>query len=126
MSTYPIVSRSAKYRFVATVIAETCWLRHLLVEFRRPIHTTTVIYCDNVSDVYLTGNPMQHRSTKHIEIGIHFVREKEAVGVVRFYMCHRALSLLIFFTKGYILRCSRNSEPVFTSTLLHVQTAGVC
>ena len=43
----------------------------------------TIFYCDNVSDVYMTANPILHRRTKHIEIDIHFVHEKVALGQIR-------------------------------------------
>jgi hypothetical protein len=42
-----------------------------------------IVYCDNVSAIYMSSNPVQHRRTKHIEIDIHFVREKVALGEVR-------------------------------------------
>jgi hypothetical protein len=41
------------------------------------------VYCDNVSAVYLSANPVHHRRTKHIELDIHFVRKKVALGDVR-------------------------------------------
>ncbi|GJT22907.1 ribonuclease H-like domain-containing protein [Tanacetum coccineum] len=42
--------------------------------------TATLVYCDNVSAVYLSSNPVQHQHTKHIEIDIHFVRDLVAAG----------------------------------------------
>jgi len=42
----------------------------------------TIVYCDNVGAVYMTANPVHHRRTKHIEIDIHFVREKVVLGQV--------------------------------------------
>jgi len=80
------VSRSsaeAEYRAVAHVVAECCWLRQLLQELHIHIPLATVVYCDNVSAVYMTANPVHHRRTKHIEIDIHFVREKVALGQFR-------------------------------------------
>nr|GEY59109.1 ribonuclease H-like domain-containing protein [Tanacetum cinerariifolium] len=64
-----------KYRSVANVVAETCWLRNLLRELHTPLSCATLVYCDNVSAVYLSSNPVQHQRTKHIEIDIHFVRD---------------------------------------------------
>jgi hypothetical protein len=42
-----------------------------------------VLYCDNISAVYLTQNPVHYCRTKHIELDIHFVREKVALGQLR-------------------------------------------
>ena len=70
------VSRSsveAEYRVVANGVAEDCWLRQLLQELHAPLQRATVVYCDNVSAVYLSTNPVQHQRTKHIEIDLHFV-----------------------------------------------------
>ncbi|GJY39384.1 ribonuclease H-like domain-containing protein [Tanacetum coccineum] len=51
-----ILSVEVEYRGVANDVAETCWLRNLL---------------------------LQHQRTKHIEIDIHFVRDLVAAGQVR-------------------------------------------
>ena len=77
------VSRSsaeAEYRSVAHAVAEMVWLRQLLTELHRPVQQATIVYCDNVSAMYMSCNPVQHQRTKHIEIDIHFVREKVALG----------------------------------------------
>jgi hypothetical protein len=74
----PTVSQSsteAEYRAVVNGVAKACWLRQLLTELRCPLRCATVVYCDNVSAVYLSTNPIQHQRTKHIEIDLHFVRE---------------------------------------------------
>ncbi|XP_074318806.1 uncharacterized protein LOC141655637 [Silene latifolia] len=97
------VSRSsaeAEYRGVANVVAESCWLRNLLLELHCPIRQATVVYCDNVSAIYLSGNPVNHQRTKHIEIDIHFVREKVVVGQVK--VCHvpSRYQYADIFTKG--------------------------
>ncbi|GKB05718.1 ribonuclease H-like domain-containing protein, partial [Tanacetum coccineum] len=76
-------SAEAEYRGVANVVAETSWLRNLLLELHAPLSTATIVYCDNVSAVYLSTNPVQHQRTKHIEIDIHFVRDYVASGQVR-------------------------------------------
>jgi hypothetical protein len=34
-----------------------------------------VVYCDNISAIYMSSNPVHHKRTKHIELDIHFVRE---------------------------------------------------
>ncbi|XP_071680010.1 uncharacterized protein [Lolium perenne] len=82
----PTVSRSsaeAEYRAVANAVAECSWLQQLLQELHCPVPKATIAYCDNVSTVYLSANPVHHRRTKHIELDIHFVREHVALGRVR-------------------------------------------
>jgi hypothetical protein len=72
-----IVSRSsaeAEYHAVANGVAEAIWLRQLLHELQAPPSRCTLIYCDNISAVYLSTNPVQHQCTKHMEIDLHFVR----------------------------------------------------
>nr|GEW23878.1 ribonuclease H-like domain-containing protein [Tanacetum cinerariifolium] len=66
-------SAETEYRGVANAVAKTCWLWNLLRELHTPLSSVTLVYCDNVSAVYLSSNPVQHQRTKHIEIDIHFV-----------------------------------------------------
>ncbi|XP_060170331.1 uncharacterized mitochondrial protein AtMg00810-like [Lycium barbarum] len=75
----PTLSKSsaeAEYQGVANVVSESCWVRNLLLELHCPISKATLVYCDNVSAIYLSGNPVHHQRTNHIEMDIHFVREK--------------------------------------------------
>jgi hypothetical protein len=97
------VSRSsaeAEYRSVAHAVAKAVWLRQLLVELHRPIERATIVYCDNISAVYMASNLVHHRRTKHIEIDIHFVREKVALGKVRVLHVPTSAQFADIFTKG--------------------------
>ncbi|GKA82043.1 ribonuclease H-like domain-containing protein, partial [Tanacetum coccineum] len=76
-------SAEAEYIGVANVVAETAWLRNLLRELHTTLLSATLVYCDNVSAIYMTTNHVQHQQTKHIEIDIHFVRDMVARGQVR-------------------------------------------
>ena len=51
-------SAEAEYRAVANGAAEPCWLRQLLGELRCPLRRATIVYCDNISAVYLSTNPV--------------------------------------------------------------------
>ncbi|GKC61791.1 ribonuclease H-like domain-containing protein [Tanacetum coccineum] len=51
-------SAEAEYRGVANVVAETAWIRNLLRELHSPLSTATLVYCDNVSVVYTSANPV--------------------------------------------------------------------
>ncbi|GJY19884.1 ribonuclease H-like domain-containing protein [Tanacetum coccineum] len=90
----------AEYRGVANAVAETCWVRNLLRELHTPLSSATIVYCDNVSAVYLSSNPVQHQRTKHIEIDIHFVRDLVATGQVRVLHVPSRFQYADIFTKG--------------------------
>ena len=97
------VSRSsaeAEYRAVANVVAETCWLRQLLQELHRPVTGATVVFCDNVSSVYMTQNPVHHQRTKNVEIDLHFVRDRVTTGEVRVLHVPSSSQFADIFTKG--------------------------
>lgn len=99
----PTLSRSsaeAEYCGVANVVSESCWLRNLLLELQCPIHKATMVYYDNVSGIYLSGNPVQHQQTKHIEMYIHFVREKVVRGQVRVLHIPSKHQIANIFIKG--------------------------
>jgi hypothetical protein len=98
-----VVSRSsaeAEYRAVANGVAEATWLRQLLLELQAPPFRCTLVYCDNISDVYLSNNLVQHQRTKHVEIDLHFVREKVAIGQVRVLHVPTTSQFTDVFTKG--------------------------
>ncbi|GKD89388.1 ribonuclease H-like domain-containing protein [Tanacetum coccineum] len=97
------ISRSiaeAEYHGVANAVAKTTWLQNLLLELHTPLQSATLIYCDNVSAVYMSSNPVQHQCTKHIGIGIHFVRDKVATGHVRVLHVPSRYQYADIFTKG--------------------------
>jgi hypothetical protein len=84
---------------VANGVAEAYWLRQLLQELHAPLTKSTLVYCDNVSAVYLSTNPIQHQRTKHIEIDLHFVWERVAIGDVRVLHVPTTSQFVDIFTK---------------------------
>jgi hypothetical protein len=98
----PVVSRSsaeAEYRVVVNDVAEAAWLRQLLQELHSSLATSTLVFCDNVSAVYLSTKHVQHQCTKHVEIDLHFVRERVAYGVVRVLHVPTTSQFVDVFTK---------------------------
>jgi hypothetical protein len=85
---------------MANGVAEACWLRRLLQELYTPLTKSTLVYCDNVSVVYLSTNPIQHQRTKHVEIDLHFVRERVAIDDVRVLHVPTTSQFADIFTKG--------------------------
>ncbi|KAM2231636.1 hypothetical protein ACFX1S_015876 [Malus domestica] len=75
------VSRSsteAEYRALSSTSAELDWIQQLLVFLQVPLPSPPVLFCDNLSTIALAFNPVQHQRTKHIEVDVHFVRERVA------------------------------------------------
>ncbi|GJT09483.1 ribonuclease H-like domain-containing protein [Tanacetum coccineum] len=67
----PTLSRSsaeAEYQGVVNVVAETTWMRNLLRELHTPLLTATLVYCDNVSAVYLSVNLVQHQQPNTLRL----------------------------------------------------------
>jgi hypothetical protein len=123
------VSRSsaeAEYRAVANCIAESCWLRQLLHELHHPPSRATIVYCDNISAMYMSSNPVQHQRTKHVEIDLHFVRDRVALGEARVLHVSTSSQFADIFTKGLptsVFQDFRASLNVASSV---VPTAGGC
>nr|GEW67489.1 hypothetical protein [Tanacetum cinerariifolium] len=93
-------SAEAEYRGVVNVVAETAWIRNLLCELHTPLFTATLVYCDNVSAVYMSVNSVQHQRTKHIDIDIHFVCDFVASGQVRVLHVPSRFQYADIFTNG--------------------------
>ncbi|GJW33156.1 ribonuclease H-like domain-containing protein [Tanacetum coccineum] len=93
-------SAEAEYRGVANAVAETSWICNLLRKLHTLFFTTTLVYCDKFSAVYMSANPVQHQGTKHIEIDTHFVCDKVAVGHVRVLHVPSRFQYADIFTKG--------------------------
>jgi hypothetical protein len=94
------ISAEAEYRVVAFAVTESWWVRQLLQELQCPVQSATIIYYDNVSDVYLSANPVHHRQTKHIDLDIHFCCEKVALGAVHILLVPAICQYDNIFTKG--------------------------
>ena len=93
-------SAQAEYRGVANATAKCCWQRHLLGELRVDMDKATIVYCDNVSAFYLSENPVHHGRNKHVELDVHFVREKVVVGAIRVVHIPTRQQLMDILTKG--------------------------
>nr|GFA14163.1 ribonuclease H-like domain-containing protein [Tanacetum cinerariifolium]GFA40278.1 ribonuclease H-like domain-containing protein [Tanacetum cinerariifolium] len=104
--------QEAEHRDVANAVAETCWLRNLLRELHTHLSSATLVYCDNVSAVYLSCNSVQHQRTKHIEIDIHFVRYLVATGQKKY--------MVEILEKAHMVNCNPSRTPVDTESKLCV------
>lgn len=76
-----VVSRSStesQYRAIADVAAEVLWLKSLLKEISCPLLHIPVIWSDNLGAGSLAVNPVYHSRMKHVEVDLHFIRDKVA------------------------------------------------
>lgn len=51
-------SVEAEYRGEVNTAVNVTWLCNLLLEFVTPLSTVFLVYCDNISVVYLSNNPV--------------------------------------------------------------------
>ncbi|KAM1352977.1 hypothetical protein ACFX2H_032514 [Malus domestica] len=73
------VSRSsteAEYRALSSTATKLDWIQQILAFLHFTIPATPVLFCDNLSAIALSFNLVKHQQTKHIEIDVHFVRER--------------------------------------------------
>ena len=77
-------------------------MRQLLLELHAPSRRASLVYCDNISAVYMTSNPVQHQRTKHIEIDLHFVWECVTGGDICVMHVPTSSQYAYIFTKGFL------------------------
>ncbi|PWA93571.1 aldehyde dehydrogenase NAD(P)-dependent, Aldehyde/histidinol dehydrogenase [Artemisia annua] len=88
--------------------------------------STTLVYCETMSVVYLSSNLVQHQRTKHIKIDIHFVHDLVVAGQVWVLHVSSRYHYADIFTKGLpttLFEEFRTSLSVRSPT---AQTAGEC
>lgn len=79
MEKQEIMSHSStkfEYRALATTNAELCWLQKILKDLGIFLAFPPKLWCDNVSALVITSNPVFHACTKLVEVDYHFVHEK--------------------------------------------------
>lgn len=99
----PTVARSsaeAEYRAMSSTAAELTWLSYVLRDIGAYISAPPVLYCDNLSALYMTVNPVFHARTKHIEVDYHYVRKKVALGSLVTKFISSSEQLADLFTKS--------------------------
>uniref|UniRef100_A0A803R1P3 Reverse transcriptase Ty1/copia-type domain-containing protein n=1 Tax=Cannabis sativa TaxID=3483 RepID=A0A803R1P3_CANSA len=74
-----VVARSStesEYRALALATTELVWIQSVLKEVGIPFQHCPILWCDNLGAGSLASNPVFHARTKHIEVDLHFVRDK--------------------------------------------------
>ncbi|XP_070667334.1 uncharacterized mitochondrial protein AtMg00810-like [Malus domestica] len=119
------VSRSsteAEYRALSSTAAEIDWITQLLQFMQIEVSGPTTLFCDNLSTIALAYNPVMHHRTKHIEVDVHFIRERVAKKLlqVQFVSSNdqfadiltKGLSTHLFRTHCYNLRVGKPHSEI--------------
>ena len=76
--TVSLSSTEAEYTALCEAGRETVWLRQLLTDMGMEQKRPTPLYEDNTNTIGLTKNPKNHGRNKHIDVKLHWLREREA------------------------------------------------
>lgn len=77
----------AEFVAAASSSCQAIWLRRLLGVLHNQPQGPTLIYCDNVSAIKLSKNPVLHGRSKHIDVRFHFLRDLCKNGVIELAFC---------------------------------------
>ncbi len=67
----------SEYTAAFEATKETVWVRNLLSHVGTAQTLPTKLHCDNQSAIKMVHNPEFHSRTKHIDVHLHFIREKQ-------------------------------------------------
>lgn len=86
----PIVTLSsteAEYVAASLCSCQAVWLRRLMETIQQQQMGATTIFCDNVSAIKISKNPVLHARSKHIDVRFHFLRDLCNDGVIDLVFC---------------------------------------
>jgi hypothetical protein len=119
-STSPPQGASPIPRSVQVAVRDPNWLGAMREEF------AALVYCDNISAVYMSANPVHHRRTKHVELDIHFVRERVALGEFRVLHVPTRQQFADVMTKGLPTDIFQEFQSSLCVSTADVTTAEGC
>ncbi|WMV16745.1 hypothetical protein MTR67_010130 [Solanum verrucosum] len=99
----PTVSLStteAEYRAGTMAAQESTWLKQLMKDLHHPSKDIVPLYCDNLSAIRLTKNPVFHAWMKHVEVHHHFLRENVLQGEIEMKQIKTKEQVADIFTKS--------------------------
>ena len=84
---------------MALATAEVVWIESLLKELSIPLHGKPILWCDNLGAGSLASNPVFHARTKHLEIDLHFVRDRVLANLLDVRYVPSSLQIADILTK---------------------------
>ncbi|KAK2374696.1 hypothetical protein QL285_075640 [Trifolium repens] len=89
----------AEYIAAGSSCSQLLWMKQMLSEYNVEQRVLT-LYCDNMSAINISKNPIQHSRTKHIDIRHHFIRDLVEDKVVTLEHVATENQLADIFTKA--------------------------
>jgi len=89
----------AKYDAAASCCVQLLWIRQQLKDFCVDMGCIP-IFCDNTSAINIFKNPCQHKTTKHINIRHHFLRDNVEKGLITMIFYTTDNQIADIFTKA--------------------------
>ncbi|XP_061343024.1 uncharacterized protein LOC133289168 [Gastrolobium bilobum] len=82
-----VVARSsaeAEFRGMAHGVCELLWIKSILQDLGICYNQPMELHCDSKTAIEIVHNPVQHDSTKHVEVDRHFIKEKLDQKIIQF------------------------------------------
>ncbi|KAM1556843.1 hypothetical protein PS2_040150 [Malus domestica] len=98
----PVVTLStteAEFIAAASGACQVIWLRRILKSLNQEQNGPTLVYCDNVSTIKLSRNPVMHGRSKHIDVRFHFLRDLVKGRDLELVQCSTLEQIADIFTK---------------------------
>jgi len=97
----------AEYIALGSCCTQLLWMKQMLLDYGMTSNTL-LVYCDNMSAINISKNPVQHSRTKHIDIRHHFIRELVENKIVEISHVSSEKQLAGIFTKSLDLNSFLN------------------
>ena len=99
-STVALSTAEAEYVAASSAAQEAIWLRKLLTDLGHPPDRETILEEDNQSTIAMTRNPQFHGRAKHIDLKVHFIRERVESKELKLVYCPTDQMVADILTKG--------------------------
>lgn len=98
----PVVTLStteAEFIAAASSACQVVWLRRILEVLNQEQSNPTVVFCDNISAIKLSKNPVMHGCSKHIDVRFHFLQDLVRDGILELIQCSTQQQVADVLTK---------------------------
>jgi hypothetical protein len=76
-----------EYHGIVQAGTEVVWIHQILGELVLHVHTSTIIYYDNQSDIQVAHNHVSHGKIKHVDLHSHYMRQLVHENIVSLEYC---------------------------------------